>query len=767
MKVAKSLFLCLGILLCASCAQQDEELGTSLNRSPLEKVTVTAGPILPPPTTRVTAERDGQVMHFNWEKDDAILLANTKQQLPYLATQAGASTQFLSALTGSDNVADYINGVVDKGEIYAYYPYNAGERIDMATKCVAISQDEPFLYAVDVIENEAIELHFYHAFAYLKLNISTVGAEMQDNLRVAIAPDYRPMTLVGATFNFATSQVEYTDYKDEMELTAEQMADTEHLYPILPAPGEGYFRFSCHLGDEFEQKAYTLKVPIPESGLQAGHVYEITLQFNTMWNQLAKFYNETNGDQWKNNTNWLSSKPVSEWYGIMTDADGNITGIDLSDNNLVGDNVSFEFPGTLTSFKIDNNAINTLHLRGNETTSVRLDNCVKDFLNVERFNTVEVVNCDSLQTIELLECQKNFIRNCYFRNNHMNIVTYVTNGTSEETVIENCTLYNGVIWANNLTIENSTIKYRDYLEFYVRSQLNITNSTVQGLHHNCFYEDAQINLNNATLIEPERMFGVVLSNITKSLTGTEWNALLESYQSDINLLQNFYHLTNGAYWTNYTNWFTANPWNEWYGIKTNSEGHITSIELPNNNLTGQMYVGLDESSYLAHLNLDKNNLSRFEISNWASSRFTSYSLNESNMDELIIGSVDSVYISDCTIPSVTIGYNNIDQTDKGICSFTNCTINSSFHVVCKNMEIHGGSYEHYAVNVSKQLTIKNATIGFEEWTQFGVDSNTDVILENVTIKYYASTHDPVTLTKTFKGSEWQAIFNEAFGIITR
>ena len=220
-----------------------------MNRSPLEKVTVTAGPILPPPSTRVTTEREGQVMHFNWEKDDAILLANTKQQLPYLATQAGASTQFLSALTGSDNVADYINGVVDKGEIYAYYPYNAGERIDMATKCVAISQDEPFLYAVDTIKNEAINLHFYHAFAYLKLNVSMVGEEMQDKLRLGIAPDYHPMTLIGPSFNFATNQVEYTDYKDEMELTAEQLADTEHLYPILPARGGGYFRLSCQVGD--------------------------------------------------------------------------------------------------------------------------------------------------------------------------------------------------------------------------------------------------------------------------------------------------------------------------------------------------------------------------------------------------------------------------------------------------------------------------------------------------------------------------------------
>ena len=233
-------------------------------------------------------------------------------------------------------------------------------------------------------------------------------------------------------------------------------------------------------------------------------------------------------------------------------------------------------------------------------------------------------------------------------------------------------------------------------------------------------------------------------------------------------MQTVYDNTNGAYWTNHTNWLTDKPWNEWYGIKTNSEGHITSVELPNNNLTGQMYVGLDESSYLTHLNLDKNNFSRFEISNWASSRFTSYSLNESNMDELIISSVDSVYISDCTIPSVSINYNYIDQTDNGICSFSNCTISNQLYVVyCKNLEINGGYYANLAADIKRKVSIRNATIELMEYTQFCVDSDTDVILENVTVKYLSSTHDPVTLTKTFKGSEWYSIFNEAFGITTR
>ena len=37
---------------------------------------------------------------------------------------------------------------------------------------------------------------------------------------------------------------------------------------------------------------------------------------------LIKFYYATNGDQWENNTNWCSDKPVGEWYGVETHYDG-------------------------------------------------------------------------------------------------------------------------------------------------------------------------------------------------------------------------------------------------------------------------------------------------------------------------------------------------------------------------------------------------------------------------------------------------------------
>ncbi len=53
-------------------------------------------------------------------------------------------------------------------------------------------------------------------------------------------------------------------------------------------------------------------------------------------NVLVAFYNSTNGEHWTNNTNWLSDAPLGEWYGVSTDANGHVTGLELNENNLRG-----------------------------------------------------------------------------------------------------------------------------------------------------------------------------------------------------------------------------------------------------------------------------------------------------------------------------------------------------------------------------------------------------------------------------------------------
>ena len=51
---------------------------------------------------------------------------------------------------------------------------------------------------------------------------------------------------------------------------------------------------------------------------------------------LVALYNATAGANWTNNTNWLSDRPIGEWYGITTNSSGRVTYISLERNQLSG-----------------------------------------------------------------------------------------------------------------------------------------------------------------------------------------------------------------------------------------------------------------------------------------------------------------------------------------------------------------------------------------------------------------------------------------------
>ena len=51
---------------------------------------------------------------------------------------------------------------------------------------------------------------------------------------------------------------------------------------------------------------------------------------------LVALYDATAGPNWKNNTNWRTSSPVSTWYGTVVDEDGRLAELDLGGNGLAG-----------------------------------------------------------------------------------------------------------------------------------------------------------------------------------------------------------------------------------------------------------------------------------------------------------------------------------------------------------------------------------------------------------------------------------------------
>ena len=77
---------------------------------------------------------------------------------------------------------------------------------------------------------------------------------------------------------------------------------------------------------------------------------------------------------------------------------------------------------------------------------------------------------------------------------------------------------------------------------------------------------------------------------------------------DAEALVALYNATDGANWTNNTNWLTNEAISEWHGVTTNSDGRVTRLELINNQLTGPIPAELGNLAYLQRLRLENNQL---------------------------------------------------------------------------------------------------------------------------------------------------------------
>ena len=73
-------------------------------------------------------------------------------------------------------------------------------------------------------------------------------------------------------------------------------------------------------------------------------------------------------------------------------------------------------------------------------------------------------------------------------------------------------------------------------------------------------------------------------------------------------LVTLYNATDGANWANNDNWLSNAPMGEWRGVTTDSDGRVTRLDLPYNQLTGGIPAELGDLTYLRWLALAGNQL---------------------------------------------------------------------------------------------------------------------------------------------------------------
>ena len=103
---------------------------------------------------------------------------------------------------------------------------------------------------------------------------------------------------------------------------------------------------------------------------------------------LIALYNALDGDNWKNNENWCSEKPLNEWFGIITDEKGCVIELNVPfDNNAKG-----EIPQAIAQL----GNLKRLYLSGMDISGV----LPRDIFQITSLENI-LINCLKMEPVDL------------------------------------------------------------------------------------------------------------------------------------------------------------------------------------------------------------------------------------------------------------------------------------------------------------------------------------------------------------------------------
>ncbi len=339
MKPLKYISVISSMILLSACT---EELAKSDAEG--DEIRVTAGFA----DTKTTFVDDGNSVNVYWAEGDRIgIFSEAQDEVCYIADSDGRTTVF-SALEEKLTAA---NGTA----AYAYYPYvaYAEKQLDHAAELVPTQTIRypnnagkyDFVYASATVQDGKLDFKFKHYFSFIKLNIPVSLLGTGQYLRFDSTEN---ISTIGEYIDLRTGEMlnEGDKFHQIHCIIDPEARNNETLsiyFPILPQP-EGT-EIKLYTSTEENGSTYInnciLTKTVPAGGFKAGRMYSLNLTDEEEENPekeirdvLIALYNSTNGANWTNNDNWLSDRPISEWYGINYSA--NQFSIDLSNNNLTG-----------------------------------------------------------------------------------------------------------------------------------------------------------------------------------------------------------------------------------------------------------------------------------------------------------------------------------------------------------------------------------------------------------------------------------------------
>jgi len=172
-----------------------------------------------------------------------------------------------------------------------------------------------------------------------------------------------------------------------------------------------------------------------------------------------------------------------------------------------------------------------------------------------------------------------------------NIATPVSNVTDLTTNSFRIT-WDSVATASGYELDVSTDNFATFVSGFENKPVADTTALVSGLLANTSY---QYRL---------RSQGSCLSVQGDTVTVMTYP---ESVAADSLVLVQFYNDTDGANWTNNSNWLSG-PVATWHGVTLNQGGWVSALVLPNNGVNGTVPVQISQLDSLGYLDLSGNSL---------------------------------------------------------------------------------------------------------------------------------------------------------------
>lgn len=329
------------LLLAVSCQNDDWGVDNQLVKIYVDQ----------PSLTRVAFSGNESVTNASWEENDKIHLYSKDQgELIYKVskTNDGGSIELLpdrESLKAKDGDV-----------IYAYFCDNRfaeSDKTQVPVKCMDTGLKSGFLYAKARVENNSLRLSFRHLFAYIKLSLTKeafLSGKIPDNINLIALRGEDTLQIEGV-FDLTTEKLTVENANGSISY----MIDSKHIQPdnvtcYIPIyPQSAGKTITIGYGDTSHNNFDLFSRVVPKGGFLAGHVYSLNTGSESMVEELSlqrkaleALYWATDGEHWKNNTNWLSEKPIHEWYGVNNNRWGGVwespyvLRLDLQDNGLSG-----------------------------------------------------------------------------------------------------------------------------------------------------------------------------------------------------------------------------------------------------------------------------------------------------------------------------------------------------------------------------------------------------------------------------------------------